>query len=243
MSYDVLDARRDGLEEPLHQRELRLADHVPQRVEVRVVGALQPLDLLLVLQHRERRRHERLRARAPWRSARTSRASCRGSRPPGAPPSRSRRWMRREEVAHRVAHALGERAVLDAPRVRPALARSASRPMLSNSVVGLLREDVAQRRVAREAALEQLLLLAHAVHHVLDDVLVLAAQRAQLGELLVDAGDARVEDRRARSRRARALRTASPRRRCRAWPGMSLCDSAFSSAGRRLFAPAARRRR
>ena len=51
-------------------------------------------------------------------------------------------------------------------------------------VVRVLREHRAQRRVAREPALEQLLLFLDARHHVLDDVLVLAAQRDQLGELL-----------------------------------------------------------
>ena len=46
-----------------------------------------------------------------------------------------------------------------------------------------------------EPALEQLLFLAHALHHVLDDVLVLAAQRAELGQLLGDAVLPGVEER------------------------------------------------
>ena len=50
--------------------------------------------------------------------------------------------------------------------------------MYVEELVGLLREHGAQRGEAREPALEELLLLAHALHHVRDDVLVLAAQRA-----------------------------------------------------------------
>ena len=59
----------------------------------------------------------------------------------------------------------------------------------------LLREHRAQRRVALHSAFEGLLLLLDSLHHVLDDVLVLAAQAPKLGELLLDAGDARVENR------------------------------------------------
>ena len=49
------------------------------------------------------------------RSARTSRASCRGSRRSGAPPSSKSPWIVAKELVHRAAHALGERAVLDVP--------------------------------------------------------------------------------------------------------------------------------
>ena len=179
------------------------------------------------------------RAPAPWRSACTSPASCRGSRPARrAASSKSRRIVAKNSfIASRTPLVNGLSSMLR--RVRPALARSASRPMTSKSCVRLLREHGAQRGVALQPALEELLLLAHALHHVLDDVLVLAAQRAQLGELLGDARSAARRAARARPRRARALRPASPRRRCRASPGMSLRDSASSSTGRRLFASSA----
>ena len=50
---DVLDADRDRLVEAFHQRELGLAHHVPQGVEVHVVRALETFDLFLVLEHRK----------------------------------------------------------------------------------------------------------------------------------------------------------------------------------------------
>ena len=82
-----------------------------------------------------------------------------------------------EELVHRAAHAARERAVLDVPARAAGVRAQRLEADVVEQVVGLLREHVAQRGEAREPALEQLLLRAHALHHVADDVLVLAAQR------------------------------------------------------------------
>src|SRR2546423_1062535 len=71
----------------------------------------------------------------------------------------------RKELVHRVAHALRERAALDAA---PCAARVTSQGIESDHVeqlVCLLRKHRAKRGEPLESALEQLLLLAHALHH------------------------------------------------------------------------------
>ena len=103
--------------------------------------------------------------------------------------------QRREEVAHRLADALGERALLDLAAGRSGVGPQRRKADVVEQLVRLLGEHRAQRGLAGEPALEGLLFLADAVHHVADDVLVLAAQRAQLGELHGDARLARVEQR------------------------------------------------
>ena len=68
-------------------------------------------------------------------------------------------------------------------------------PDLVEERIGLLREYVAQRGEAREAALEAAPFPSRTRSIMcIDDVLVLAAQRRQLGELLADAGGARIEN-------------------------------------------------
>ena len=164
----------------------------------------------------------------------------------GRLPRRRRRNPRRIDakkslIAPRTPLVNGLRSMLR--RVRPAFARSASRPMTSKSsfvcCVNTVRSAVKRCSPRSKSSFSSL----HALHHVLDDVLVLAAQLAQLRELL---GDARPAARRAaRARRAASARTSA----CVAAPtmsrlaGMSLRDSASSSAGRPASLRAARRRR
>ena len=159
-----------------------------------VVRAFEPVDLLLILEHRKRRRREGLEAVLVG-EARVHRLHhvvdleglLRALLDVAA--------YRGEKVAHRRSHALGERAVLDA------LARSAggfAQRLESDRLIErirLLREYRSQRGIALHPALEQILLLLDPLHHVFDDVLVLAAQAAELRELLLDAGTARVENR------------------------------------------------
>src|SRR5579864_8304633 len=190
----MLDTDRDRLEKPLHQRELRLAHHVPQRVEVDVVGAFESINFLLILEHRERRGSEWFEA-VLLGEASVHRfhhvmdfQGLLGAFLEVTPD-------RGKEIAHRYADPLGEGAGLDTlARCTGGLAQRLQADRLVERV-RLLRENRSQRAVPLHAALEQILLLLDALHHVLDDVLVLAAQAAQLQKLLLDAGAASIENR------------------------------------------------
>jgi hypothetical protein len=63
-------------------------------------------------------------------------------------------------------------------RVRPAFILSASWRLQSKTFFVLLGDQIPERGVAVQPALEQRFLVGDALHHVRDDILVLAAQRA-----------------------------------------------------------------
>ena len=203
----MLDARGDRLEEALHQRELRLAHHVPQRVEVLVVRALEAVDLLLVLEHRERRRRVALEPvlLGEARVHRLHHVVDLGAAPPGARRNRARIVAKNSFIAPRTPLVKGLPSIWRRVRARVGAQRIEADHV--EELVRLLREHGAQRGEPLQAALEELLLLAHALHHVLDDVLVLAAQRAELGQP-------------ARRCRAAARRAARARRRERLHLGL-----------------------
>ena len=101
----------------------------------------------------------------------------------------------RKKVVHRRAHAFGERAGLYAlARIRRGFAQGFQADALVECG-SLLREHGSDCRIALHSPLEHVLFLLNPLHHVFDDVLVLAAQAPKLGELLVDAGDSVGENR------------------------------------------------
>ena len=126
---------------------------------------------------------------------------------------------RNEEARHGAADALRERTALDAAARAPGIRAQRLQSDHIEQLAGLLGEHRTQRGEPLHAALEEFLLLGDAGHHVRHHVLVLAAQFAQIRELLGDARlprlqpFAHVDGERADSRNE------LPRPRCRAWPG------------------------
>src|SRR5450759_942549 len=105
-----------------------------------------------------------------------------------------------EEIIHGRAHALGEGTVFDALASFSGSRAQLLQPYAFVERVGLLREHRPQRGIALHAALKEILFLLDALHHVLDDILILASQATKLAHLFVDARNAAVEYRaRARS--------------------------------------------
>ena len=100
--------------------------------------------------------------------------------------SKSRRIdVKKSAIALRTPFVKGLRSM--PRRVRPAFDAQRLEPDDVEQRVGLLGEHRAQRAEALHAAVEDLLVLVDARHHVSDDVLILPAQLAQIRELLGDA--------------------------------------------------------
>ena len=158
----------------------------------------------------------------------------------GARRSRARIDAKKSLIASRTPLVNGLR--LDVARAcAPALRAQRLEPDAVEQAVRLLGEHVAQRGVALQPALEQLPSpRARASIMCSTTSWFLPRSVAQLGELL---GDARRAAPRAIARTPAAsaahLGLDRARRRCRAWPGSACCDSASSSAGRRLLASSA----
>src|SRR4029453_5307278 len=93
------------------------------------------------------------------------------------------------------AHALRERAALDAAARAAGIRPQRLEADHIEQRVRMLREPGSQRGEPLQSALEQLLFLGRAIHHVLDDILVLSAKGAELRELFGDARLPRFEQR------------------------------------------------